>query len=122
MTIHNTITIGKKRILVEKIIYFKAISNYTIVHTHEETFVISKTLKRVITSISINTFLKIRRGVIVNIDYINILEIDDVLIIYLKDINKQFKVSRRLSNEVINFLVKFKPNIIRYKKINWKMI
>jgi DNA-binding LytR/AlgR family response regulator len=88
------------------IMYLESALNYTCVHTVQKQLVSSRTLKTFSNRIDADSFIKIYRGLMVNISYIQDIHIEkkDPFII-LKN-GKILPISRRMYNEVINSLVK----------------
>jgi DNA-binding LytR/AlgR family response regulator len=83
-----------------RIVYMQSAANYTYVHTFDKRFLSSRTLKVLNDRLLTGSFLKIRRGLIVNSLYIAEIN-DDKYDPFVQLISgKRFAISRRLFLEV----------------------
>jgi two-component system, LytTR family, response regulator len=78
------------------IIFMKSVANYTSVHTMTKKYISSRTLKVLADRINDSDFIKIKRGIIININYLKNFNNDaDEAFVMLSDGTK-LPVSRRL--------------------------
>lgn len=80
----------------QRIVYLQSEANYTYVHTYDKQFLSSRTLKVLSARINNSSFVKIRRGLLVNSLYIANLN-DDKQDPFIELISgKRLQISRRL--------------------------
>lgn len=80
----------------QKIVYLQSEANYTYVHTYDKLFLSSRTLKVLSARINNNSFVKIRRGLLVNSLYIANLNADKLNPFIELISGKRLPISRRL--------------------------
>jgi DNA-binding LytR/AlgR family response regulator len=89
-----------------EIMYLESAWNYTCVHTIQKQLVSSRTLKKFSKRVDANCFIKINRGLIINVSFIQEInkERKDAFV-QLKN-GKTLPISRRMYNEVMGSLVR----------------
>ncbi|MES2797852.1 MAG: LytTR family DNA-binding domain-containing protein [Bacteroidota bacterium] len=102
---HLRIT-GQVKIETAKIMYFQSVWNYTCVHTPEKQHLSSHTLKLLSSKINLDSFIKIHRGLLINISYIHEINWErKAPFVQLKN-GKVLPISRRKYNEVVDSLIR----------------
>ena len=96
----------------ERIVYLLAISNYTYIHNIDNYFIMSKTLKMISSKVNNGYFLKIRRGLLVNVVHISRVIIDKPFSFIQLENGKVFQISRRSYLEVSQKLSHLIPQIL----------
>jgi two-component system, LytTR family, response regulator len=97
---------SRQTVLQSEIMYLESAWNYTCIHTVKKQLVSSRTLKLFSDRVDANAFIKINRGLMVNISYINEInkERNDAFIVLQN--GKKLPISRRKYGEVIGSLVR----------------
>ncbi len=89
-----------------EIMYLESAWNYTCVHTIKKQLVSSRTLKIFSNRIDQNSFIKINRGLMINISFIEDVNAEKKdAFVKLKN-GKILPISRRMFNEVVDNLVR----------------
>jgi DNA-binding LytR/AlgR family response regulator len=86
------------------IMYLESAWNYTCIHTIKKQHVSSRTLKLFSNRVDANSFIKIYRGLIVNISFIQELNTEKKDAFVKLTNGKILPISRRMYNEVIGSL------------------
>lgn len=88
------------------IMYLESSWNYTYVHTIQKPLLSSRTLKTFSNRIDHNSFIKINRGIMINISHIQDINAERKdAFVQLKN-GKTLPISRRMYNEVVNNLIR----------------
>ncbi len=86
------------------IMYLESAWNYTCIHTIKKQLVSSRTLKKFSTRVDLNCFIKINRGLMINISFIQDVNAEKKdAFVKLKN-GKILPISRRMYNEVVGSL------------------
>jgi two-component system, LytTR family, response regulator len=95
---------SRQSVFQSEIMYLESAYNYTCVHTIQRQLISSRTLKIFSNRINADSFIKINRGLMVNISFINEInaERSDAFIILQN--GKKLPISRRKYGEVIGSL------------------
>ncbi|CAH0995672.1 hypothetical protein EMA8858_01797 [Emticicia aquatica] len=85
-----------QQININEILYLQGDSNYTFIHSvNKPTTIASKTLHLIHSSIDYESFIRISKNLILNIDYISTYDIEDKRLSLILYNGQQFTVSRR---------------------------
>lgn len=101
------IKVANKTVVVQsEIMYLESAWNYTYVHTINKQLVSSRTLKLFSARVDSNVFIKINRGLLINVSFIEDINTEKKdAFVQLKN-GKKLPISRRMYNEVIGSLVR----------------
>jgi two-component system, LytTR family, response regulator len=101
------IKVASKTLVVQsEIMYLESAWNYTCVHTVKKQLVSSRTLKLFSTRVDANNFIKINRGLLINVSFIQDINAEKKdAFVQLKN-GKKLPISRRMYNEVIGSLIR----------------
>jgi two-component system, LytTR family, response regulator len=101
------IKVASKTLVVQsEIMYLESAWNYTCVHTVKKQLVSSRTLKLFSARVDANNFIKINRGLLINVSFIEDINTEKKdAFVQLKN-GKKLPISRRMYNEVIGSLVR----------------
>lgn len=93
-------------VVQSEIMYLESAWNYTCVHTVKKQLVSSRTLKLFSTRVDANVFIKINRGLLINVSFIQDINAEKKdAFVQLKN-GKKLPISRRMYNEVIGSLIR----------------
>lgn len=85
----------RQQIGISEILYIESMSNYTLIHTiNEKKTMAAQTLHLIHSSINYESFLRINRSCIINIEYISTYEIENNKLIF-KLLNGQIFIASR---------------------------
>ncbi len=88
------------------IMYLESAWNYTCIHTIKKQLVSSRTLKKFSTRVDANCFIKINRGLMINISFIQDINTERKDAFVQLTNGKILPISRRMYNEVMGSLVR----------------
>jgi DNA-binding LytR/AlgR family response regulator len=97
---------SRTHVCQSEIMYLESAWNYTCVHTVQKQLVSSRTQKIFSSRIDINSFIKINRGLMINISFIQEINKERKDAFVQLTNGKILPISRRMYNEVIGSLVR----------------
>ncbi len=88
---------------IEDILYLESMSNYTLIHTiNEKKTMAAQTLHLIHSSINYESFLRINRSCIINLEYISNYVIEGNKLIFKLSNGQKFTASRRLIKDCLD--------------------
>lgn len=84
----------------EEILYFQSVINYTWVHTADRKYISSRTLKVLATRVDADKFIKAKRGLLINLQYIKEFNDDKDEPFVLLTNGRKLPISRRQFTQV----------------------
>lgn len=97
---------GRVKIETAKIMYLESAWNYTCIHTLEKQHISSRTLKTLSERVNLDSFIKISRGLLINVSYIDEINLERKDPFVLLKNGKILNISRRKYNEVVDSLIR----------------